>query len=455
MDKQVYIESDDIIITDRYVRKPGDQLTREQVAKLTPRDVIDRLKELKPFFASQARENEKRGRPSDECWFKVLNSGYMYLSIHKRFGGLQGTFEEMIEATDVLAEADPSLAWVAMFVVNTPRQLGAFPLPVQQLIYKDNAAPLVTNCVSPTGTAKKVKGGYLVSGRYAWCTTIQFTDWVQMFAQVEDDEGKRGPMQAFLARADQTKILRTWDAHGMIGTGTHHVVAEDVFVPDEHVTNPNDLQFAWGQADPAVFPDYPIMYVAAAPFGAAAISAVVAAAANGAVEQTQARLKNYNKRGSVVPEREKMSQQMRLARASVLATAAMLLVKKAAHVCETDCIQENVQQRDAYHQTQAWCAEAMEISRQVVSICMQSAGTSVHYLSSPIGRAFRDVFTGSSHASVDYDPLMTKWGQKMLDLNPEERIVLTERNKMRNEIDATKRANFERTTTDYNERRAI
>src|SRR5690242_11059161 len=117
MDKPTLIESDDVIITDRYVRRPGDQLTREEVAKMTPRDVIAKLKELKPFFASQALANEKRGRPSDECWYKLLNTGYMYLSVHKRFGGLQGSYQDMIEATDIISEADPSLGWVAMFVV--------------------------------------------------------------------------------------------------------------------------------------------------------------------------------------------------------------------------------------------------------------------------------------------------------------------------------------------------
>jgi alkylation response protein AidB-like acyl-CoA dehydrogenase len=344
-----------------------------------------------------------------------------------------------------------------MFLVNTPRQVGAYPRPVQDLIYKDGAAPTVTNLISPTGTAKKVKGGYLISGRWVWCTTIQFTDWVSMFAQVEDENGKRGPMRMFLApnTPENVTIVETWEAHGMAGTGTHHVVADDVFVADDMTPGDHKGEFAWGRNSTEVFPDYPVMHAPAAPFGAVCIAATVTAAANGAVEQTRRRLASYNKRGSTVPEKEKMSQQMRLSRASVLATASMLLVQEGARLCCEKLTGDNAQDLPEFYQVQAMSGEAAEIARQVVTMLMQSGGTSVHYLSSPIGRHFRDVFTGASHASVDYDPTIQMWGQKMLGVLPNQRLQLGDRNLVRDELAATKDGNYERTSSETHTIRAI
>ena len=74
------------------------------------------------------------------------------------------------------------------------------PLGVQEKIYAGNRTPFFTNLLAPIGTVKKVDGGFLISGRWAWATTIQFADWVSMTAKVEGAEGP-GSVRAFLAPA--------------------------------------------------------------------------------------------------------------------------------------------------------------------------------------------------------------------------------------------------------------
>src|SRR5690606_28019927 len=127
---------------------------------------------------------------------------------------------------------------------------------------------------------------------------------------------------------ENVTIVDTWEAHGMAGTGTHHVVCENVFVPDDMTPGDHKGEFAWGRNSEEVFPDYPVMQAPAAPFGAVCIAATVTASAQGAVEFARRRLLSYNKRGSSLSEKEKMSQQMRLAKASAIATAGMLLVRE-------------------------------------------------------------------------------------------------------------------------------
>jgi 3-hydroxy-9,10-secoandrosta-1,3,5(10)-triene-9,17-dione monooxygenase len=289
-----------------------------------------------------------------------------------------------------------------------------------------------------------------------WCTTAQFTDWTSLFAQVEDEKGNRSPMRTFLTPSRSMTIVETWEAHGMAGTGTHHMVCDDLFIPDS-MAGDDVGTAAWGPNDPKLFPDYPVMYAAAAPYAGVAIAQTVVGAANGAVEEARKRLLTYNKRGSVVPEKEKMSQQMRLARASVLATAARLLVYEAGRMTIAHCTGPKADEHPDFYKAIAMCAEATEIARQVSTMLLQSGGTSVHYLSSPIGRHFRDIFTGSSHASVDYDPAITKWGQRMLGISPKNSLPIGEHYKMRDELKATKGGDYSLTESQdrYTETRAV
>jgi alkylation response protein AidB-like acyl-CoA dehydrogenase len=453
MDKQddlSVIQPGDKIIADRFHFRPDDKLSAEEVAKLTPQIVIERVRALKSFFEENAEANEKLGRPSDEVWRALIKTGFMYMAVPKRFGGIQASLEEIIEATTILGEADGALCWVAMFVVNTPRQASGYPIAAQEILYKDSNVALFTNLISPTGTAKKVKGGYLVSGRWAWCTTIQMTNWLSMFAQVINEDGSKGPMWSFLApnTSDAVTIVETWTAHGMVGTGTHHVVAKDLFVPDTMVAGTNNSEAAWGAQNKDSFPDYKMFHTPPAAHGSVCIAAICMASAKGAVEYSRRRLIQYNKRGSVVPEREKMSMQIRLAKASALAKAAELLVREGARVLFSDVTGPGADEKDEFHMIRAWQAEAAEISRQVVTMLMQSMGTSVHYAESPIGRAFRDVHVGSSHGATDYDAVILGWGQKMLGLAPKKRAPLGERNLVRNEV-AARAGDYTRTTGNH------
>jgi len=445
----------DKIITDRYQFRREDRLSAEELDGLTPQDVIERIRALQPFFAERAEANEKLLRPCDESWRAVLKSGCMYLGIHKRFGGLQGNLQDIVTAMGLISEVDASLAWVAMFVINTPRQIAGYPLAVQEMVYEKSGCPVVTNMIAPTGTARRVEGGYRLSGRYAWCTTIQVTDWLSMIAQVINEDGTKGPAQPFLApnTPENCTIVETWNAYGMIGTGTHHVIVEDLLVPDDMASVLNQEDAAWG-AKADFLPDYKYLHTAQGPHASVCIAAPLVAAAKGAVEYARQRLLHYSKRGSTQPEKEKMSTQMRLAKASALASAAELLVHEAARITNDELAGPGAATMDAAYEVKAWMGEAVELARQVVTLLMQSAGTSVHYMSSPIGRAFRDVHVGSSHFSSDYDSCMLDWGKRMLGEEIQGRLPIGDRNKVRDELAAT-RGDYSRTNEEYVDVRPI
>ncbi len=432
------LQDGESFITDVFATQPDDFLSTDEVRALTPQIVIERLHALKPFIASRAHETEKRGRPSDEVWRAILRTGYMYLSIPRQFGGLQASMMEIMDATLPIAQADGSVGWLASFVVMTPRPAAGYPIELQRELFAGGKAPAFVNVILPMGTAKRVPGGYKVTGRWAWATTVQVADWVSMICRIEGEDDE--PVRTFLTPASTVKIVNTWDVAGMAATGTHHVVAEDLFVPETHVSHSNNGSEAWSRQVRKHHADYDLFL---GPPGAALslnVTVPVLGAAQGGIEAARAHLLRYSKRSGISQEKEKMAAQIRLAHASSLITAAEQLMRHAIRECFGMIRTANAEDEELFHQIRAWLAETCELCRQAMNVLVQSAGTTIYSYDSPLGRAYRDVLVGSSHMVCDYDTCMQAYGQKMLGIAPPKRGGYAERDKVRDEIKATTRA---------------
>ena len=425
-------------VTDVFRTQPDDYLSAEEISKLTPQIVIDRLHALKPFIAKHAHETEKRGRPSDEVWRAILKTGYMHLAVPKQFGGLQASMMEIMDATLPIAQADGSVGWLASFVVVTPRPAAGYSIELQRELFGSGKAPAFVNVILPMGKAVRVPGGYRISGRWAWATTVQVADWVSMICQIEGEENE--PVRTFLTPADTVKIVDTWHVAGMSATGTHHVVVEDLFIPEHRVSASNNGSEAWSRQVRKYHSDYDLFL---GPPGAALslnVTIPVLGAAQGGVQAAREHLLRYSKRSGVMQEKEKMAAQIRLAHASSLVMAAEQLMRHAIRECFGMINTANSEDETLFHEIRAWLAETCELCRQAMNVLVQSAGTTIYSYDSPIGRAYRDVLVGGSHMVCDYDTCMQAFGQKILGIEPPKRGGYAERDKVRDEIKATTRA---------------
>ncbi|HZB72445.1 MAG TPA: acyl-CoA dehydrogenase family protein, partial [Acidimicrobiales bacterium] len=88
----------------------------------------------------------------------------------------------------------------------------------------------------PKGEARKVDGGYRVSGRKQFASQSSFGDVLStMFVYEDPEQGRRVLNMAVPVRAEGVAVLDNWDTLGMRGTASNDVVLEDVFVPDDKV----------------------------------------------------------------------------------------------------------------------------------------------------------------------------------------------------------------------------
>ncbi|YCI06888.1 acyl-CoA/acyl-ACP dehydrogenase (plasmid) [Ensifer sp. D2-11] len=96
----------------------------------------------------------------------------------------------------------------------------------------------------PKTTARRVKGGWSISGRKIYSTGVEGLTYAVVWARTDEADPRVG---AFLVplEAAGLAIEKTWNPLGMRATGSHDIVFEDVRVPSDHAVDIR-LPSEWG-----------------------------------------------------------------------------------------------------------------------------------------------------------------------------------------------------------------
>jgi alkylation response protein AidB-like acyl-CoA dehydrogenase len=400
----------------RHAPGPDDFLSPAQLAALTPQKVIAATQALKPRLAGMAREAEAQRRPIDALWDELRRSGYFYLLVPKKYGGLEADIDDVIDASLPIAEGCGSTGWVAMFALVHNRHMVGYPDEVLEELFGGGRYFIEASATIPPGKAVAVEGGYRVSGRWQWCTCITQADWVQVTVNVDTQKGPR--LNALLIPAREVQIVDTWDVDGMCATGSHDIVCEDVFVPARRAMPPPRRDVAGAE----VRFDHPIYRVPLSPLLAFTTAVPTLGVARAAVDAYRERLMTHTKRGTEGAQREKQAAQIRLARANTMVTAAELLIRNAIKK-NLEAVQSGDGRVGFRSALRAQLSYAAQLSREAVLVVTEASGSSIHFLSNPMQRYLRDIMVMTSHIIFDHDVTMEQHGRSMLGLDPTSVIV--------------------------------
>ncbi len=88
----------------------------------------------------------------------------------------------------------------------------------------------------PDTTARRVPGGWLLSGHKLYSTGIPALAWLAVWGRTDDAQPLAG---YFLVpgNARGIRIVETWDQLGMRASGSHDAIFEDVFIPEEYAVD--------------------------------------------------------------------------------------------------------------------------------------------------------------------------------------------------------------------------
>ncbi|MEQ8860763.1 MAG: acyl-CoA dehydrogenase family protein [Pseudomonadales bacterium] len=142
-------------------------------------DLLKRAEDLVPLFRETAREAEIARRPPDRVIDAVRESGLYALMLPEQYGGHEADLDTFFDVVLTLSRADAAMGWLTGFYIEHNLWLLSYPQKVYEKVLNGNnhvLAPATLNMGG--GKARKVDGGYRLSGQWQWGTGIIHSTWV-------------------------------------------------------------------------------------------------------------------------------------------------------------------------------------------------------------------------------------------------------------------------------------
>ena len=333
----------------------------------------------------------------------------------RRVGGAELEFVAVVTFGALLAGACASSAWNFINFLVHHLMLGMFPPQAQDQIWGESPDMLIaSSLVFPAGKAKKVKGGYVLSGRWPFSSGVDPSEWNMLAGLAWLDDNTPPEQRVFLLRRSQYEVIDTWFAGGLRGTGSNDVEAHEQFVP-EHLT----LAVADTKGGPtpgsAVNPG-PLFKMPVFALFPYMLSGVPLGIAEGLIDDFASG--NPKKTGRMTGARiaEIQSTQIRLGEAAAYARASRLVQevnsREAQRLIEAGKVPDG--KTKARYRLEG--AYAVEWALRAVDVMFGLAGASGLYESGHVPRAFRDAHAVKQHFSFNTDIAGTTYGRVALGL---------------------------------------
>ena len=373
---------------------------------MTGTDLWRKAEALLPKLKERAPKCEQLRRLPDETLRDFHDAQLFRIHQPKRVGGAELEFAAVVTYGALFARACASTAWNWVNFAAHHMMLGMFPPQAQDEIWgKSRNALIASSFVFPAGKARKVQDGYMLSGRWPFSSGVDPSEWNMLAGLARLDDNLPPEQRIFLVPRSQYKVLDTWHAGGLRGTGSNDVEVSEVFVP-EHMT----LAVADTKGGPtpgsAVNPG-PLFQLPVFALFPYMLSGVALGIAEGLIESYQPAAGKMT--GARVAEIQ--STQIRLGEATAYARASRLV--QLANCREAEAQLPDLKTKARYRLEGAY---AVEWAVRAVDVMFGLYGAGGLYESGPVARAFRDAHAVKQHFSFNTDIAGTTYGRVALGL---------------------------------------
>ncbi len=381
-------------------------------------ELLARAAALVPVLRERAPRAEALRRLPDETIADLHASGLFRVLQPARVGGSELPFRSLFELTAVIGEGCGSTAWVLANLAAHHWLLGMWHPEAQAEIWGESPDSLISSSlIFARGRARRVPGGYRLSGRWPFSSGIDPSRWNMFGAIVADEETGASEPRMLLVPARDYAVIDTWHVIGLAGTGSKDVAVDDVFVPAYRSLSTERIRGGpnrGSEVNPGVLYKLP-----AVSLFAFAIAGVSLGIARGAIDHyaqtTRTRLSAYSGKNLA----DFTNLQIRVAEASALADAAEAIVLRdcgeATRMTEAGIV-PSLEQRARYRRDGAYAAT---MCTRAVDLLFTATGGGAIYAQNPIQRAFRDVHAANAHYVLSWDINAAVYGRVALGLPPD------------------------------------
>jgi len=346
--------------------------------------VLTRATEIADLARGMADEIDSGRRLPTELVEALRDSGLLRAGAPVEVDALELPAGAALRCAEEVARGDASAGWCVSIGITSTLLVAYLP-PVSRDELFGGGRGLAAGVWAPQGKARRVPGGVVVSGRWAFCSGITHADVLFAGCVLEDK-----PAVVALP-TDQLQILDTWHTLGLRGTGSHDSVADEVFVPDERVLSIFD--------GPVI--DRPLYRFPPFGFFAACITAAAMGNARAAIDNfvDLASTKKGAAGSRTLAERSTIQAAVATAESALEAARAGYYQAiddawRAAEVGPSVSLATRTRLRLA-------ATHGARVSADVVRSMYDLAGGSAIYDGAPLQRRLRDAFTATAHFQVN------------------------------------------------------
>src|SRR5258708_4641792 len=187
--------------------------------------MIARARSLLPQLRERAARTEELRHLPPETERDLHDSGLFRMLQPKRIGGADLDYVALIDCADLLGQAGASAAWHLATRGSRHWILGMFGQRAQDLVWgRDPDVLIASSFFCPAGRARKVEGGYRLHGSWPFSSGVASCEWNMLASVVSsEDEADGIEDRIFLVHKNDFRILDTWNAAGLRGSGSNDV----------------------------------------------------------------------------------------------------------------------------------------------------------------------------------------------------------------------------------------
>jgi 3-hydroxy-9,10-secoandrosta-1,3,5(10)-triene-9,17-dione monooxygenase len=372
-------------------------------------EALARARALVPALRERAARAEAARTLLAETESDLHRTGLFRITQPKRWGGMELDFVSMLDVPGELARGCASTSWIVGNIAIHHWMLALYDPRAQEEIWgADPDVQIASGIAYQQGRARRVDGGFVVSGHWNFSSGVDRSDWNMLAATVRDGDKVVDHRMCLVPRSD-FEVIDDWHVLGMRGTCSKSVRAQEVFVPEHRAlctyTIRGGAEFPGARANPGLLYQVPLAMMSSHPIVAAALGN-----AQGALELTCDAVKGRSTSYTGASMRDFQAVQLRLGAAGARVEAAWALAR-------SDCLKAQAWAGKGYVPT---VEEKLAIKRNAayeVGLCTEAvdtlhalAGANGIYDSYPIQRIFRDQHALAGHFGFSFDVHGSNWG---------------------------------------------
>jgi alkylation response protein AidB-like acyl-CoA dehydrogenase len=346
--------------------------------------VLSQAREIAELARGMADDIDAARRLPAELLEALRDSGLLRAGAPVEVDALELPAGTALRCAEEVARGDASAGWCVSIGITSTLLVAYLP-PVSRDELFGNGRGLAAGVWAPQGKARRVPGGVVVSGRWAFCSGITHADVLFAGCVLEDR-----PAVVALP-TEQLQILDTWHTLGLRGTGSHDTVAEEVFVPDNRVLSIFD--------GPVI--DRPLYRFPPFGFFAACITAAAMGNARAAIDNF---VELASTKKGVAASRtlaERSTIQVAVATAESALEAARAGYYQAIDAAWQASLDGPAVPLELRTRLRLAATHGARVSADVVRSMYDLAGGSAIYDGAPLQRRLRDAFTATAHFQVN------------------------------------------------------